>query len=622
MIDVDARGRHEAELLREEAARIADTESALQSVLDGVVLVPLVAHREAPPRVAVTRRPVSVRRRMAVLVGVAAAVAVVAVLAFRPSNEPGVVPTATTVVPSSTELVVRPLDPPIECELELCPSLAVSPEGTLVAYDQAAKTLTWYDTEPHVVPVTADLDAEHVQLVATAIGGPNNVVYLVSGSPDTQSWELVTIAGSGAELQRQAIASPDVELSARGLSERYCWSGCEPATRLLMPWEDGPYPDISYTTGTVQAVFGGLRWTIAWPDPLSTRSQAGQRWDGGAVLSLVPESADAPSELIELLPDGSVQRFGLGDQTVHALLPDGSAVVWRDGQLVRLSPEWPGALAPEFTAQTLEPPIACKGSPWNLCPELAFSPDGTLVAWDTMAQTLTWYEHEPRVVPLKAEPPHAVDEDLHLIAIGPHDIAYYIMSLAPRGYVIAAVAPSGTEITRMDWQTGAQHVFPTATGIVGPQSPENGEWPPPNSVLVMPWVDLDGNPITDTRPYPTAKNTDAGIEVRLGDRRWLLAGEALSGDRDSDSWWPRHLLARSDGGVVMALDWNGPSYSSSSNETAQQIKLLELLPDGTIEQYGIARAMLPRVGLLSSVLPDGSLLVQHNLQLVRLTPPA
>ncbi len=97
------------------------------------------------------------------------------------------------------------------------------------------------------------------------------------------------------------------------------------------------------------------------------------------------------------------------------------------------------------------------------------------------------------------------------------------------------------------------------------------QWPPPDVALVMPWVDLDGNPITDTRPYPTAKNTDAGIEVRLGERQWLLAGEALS--RDSV---PLFLLARSDGGVVMVLEtFNGE----------RSVELLELLPDGTIERY-------------------------------------
>ena len=150
MIDVDARGRYEAELLREEAARMADTETALQSVLAGDVVVPLEPHRPAPVRPVVARRPVSMRRRMQVLAGLAAAAAVVAVLAFLPGNDPEVVPTATTAVTSSTELVVRPLDPPIHCELERCPSLAVSPEGTLVAYDQAANTLTWYYAEPHV----------------------------------------------------------------------------------------------------------------------------------------------------------------------------------------------------------------------------------------------------------------------------------------------------------------------------------------------------------------------------------------------------------------------------------------------------------------------------------------
>jgi hypothetical protein len=141
----------------------------------------------------------------------------------------------------------------------------------------------------------------------------------------------------------------------------------------------------SPTPGTVTALFGELRWTIAWPHTLSTRSQTGRRWDGGAVLSLVPESADAPSELIELLPDGSVQCFNLGDEAVHVLLPDGSAVVWRDGQLVRLSPpqpaEPPAPWSPELTAQTLFPG-GCMVVPWRSCAALAVSPDGTLVAWD------------------------------------------------------------------------------------------------------------------------------------------------------------------------------------------------------------------------------------------------
>jgi hypothetical protein len=610
MIDVDARGRHEAELLREEATRIADTETALQSVLDDVVLVPLVTHREAPPRLVVTRHPVSVRRRMPVLVGVAAAVAVVATLAFLPGNEPKVITPADTAVPSSTELVVRPLDPPIECELELCPSLAVSPEGTLVAYDQAAKTLTWYDAEPNVVPVTADLDAEHVQLEAI---GPDGFAYLLAGSPDTQSWELVRIAQSGAEDHRTASASPDVEPIASGLRERSCWSGCVTAGRLLMYWEGEPpavYPVISYTTGTVTAVFGELRWTIAWPHTLSTRSQVAPRWGGGAVLSLVPESADAPSELVELLPDGSVQRFGVGDETVQVLLPDGSAVVWRDGQLVRLSPPQPAAppaaWSPELTARPLEAPIACNGSAWppSSCPQLAVSPDGTLVALDSTAETLTWYEEEPRVVPLAAELPRLPTDGRlgGLVAIGPHDVAYLLLPALN----FVAVAPSGAEITRMDWGSN-QSAYSTATGLV----PVASGWPSV-SALTMPWVDLNGNPITDTRPYPTATATDAGIEVRLGEREWLLTGESWKPTGAARPGAGRLLdfRPRSDGGVVMLLD--------TFAEDAQAINLLELSPDGTIERYFVdmSQASLPLI------LPDGSLIVEHNRQLVRLTPPA
>ena len=128
-----------------------------------------------------------------------------------------------------------------------------------------------------------------------------------------------------------------------------------------------PTRDVTHATGYVTVQLGEQRWEIAWPHTLSTRSQVAPRWDGGAVLSLVPESADAPSELVELLPDGTVQRFRLGDEAVHVLLPDGSAVVWRDGQLVRLSPpqpaEPPAAWSPELTARPLELPILCFRSP-------------------------------------------------------------------------------------------------------------------------------------------------------------------------------------------------------------------------------------------------------------------
>jgi hypothetical protein len=267
-------------------------------------------------------------------------------------------------------------------------------------------------------------------------------------------------------------------------------------------------------------------------------------------------------------------------------------------------------LAPELTVQTFEPPIACNRAPFATCPELAASPDGTLVAWDTVAHTLTWYEDEPRLVPLKAEPPHGIDDDLHLIAIGPQDTAY-IQSLKPPGFLIA-VAASGTEITRKDWayngslSTAGGRLWPTATGLVGGRGTTSGDWPPPNVALVMPWVDPDGNPITDSRPFPTAKQTDAGIEVRLGQREWLIAGEVLS-----PPTWLWHLLPRSDGGVVMVLD----------SVTADQ--LLELLPDGTIEDYVVGDTLLShRVGMLPMVLPDGSLVVEHNLQLVRLAPRA
>ena len=97
---------------------------------------------------------------------------------------------------------------------------------------------------------------------------------------------------------------------------------------------------------------------------------------------------------------------------------------------------------------------------------------------------------------------------------------------------------------------------------------------PPNGALWMPWVDLDGNPITDDRPYPTVTATDSGLEVRLGEREWLLAVEELRDDTG--------LLTfpRSDGGVVMVLlTYNGQAINEP---------VLYLLPDGTIQRYFVA----------------------------------
>ena len=119
------------------------------------------------------------------------------------------------------------------------------------------------------------------------------------------------------------------------------------------------------------------------------------------------------------------------------------------------------AWSPELSAQTLEIPITS-----NLAglPLLAVSPDGTLVALDQKTATLTWYEEEPRVVPVTLDPPHSIDDYSGLMAIGPHDIAY--ISVGPRPSYFVAVAPSGAEITRVDTPNGAPPLYPAATGLV------------------------------------------------------------------------------------------------------------------------------------------------------------
>ena len=106
---------------------------------------------------------------------------------------------------------------------------------------------------------------------------------------------------------------------------------------------------------------------------------------------------------------------------------------------------------------------------------------------------------------------------------------------------IVAVAPSGAEITRTIASNAP--AYPTATGLVQIRGsgclsvnavPEPA-WP------AIPWVDLDGNPITDTRPYPSATATDAGIEVRLGEREWLLTEEEAGNQKRLWTAWTSAL---------------------------------------------------------------------------------
>jgi hypothetical protein len=348
--------------------------------------------------------------------------------------------------------------------------------------------------------------------------------------------------------------------------------------------------------------------TLIDHQPAPTQPASGGRWP-----IQVAAAAAAVVLVVGVLvvgdgDDGEIEVPGAPPSTVASTTVD-TASTRIDQPLACESEQCPWS--PELTARALGLPIACNQAfAANDCGDLAVSPDGTLVAYDASAGTLTWYEDVPRVVSITAE---LARDDL-LVAIGPYDIAY-IASEAEQETV--AVAPSGAEITRLEWPS--RRVFngvvvpimplsATAAGLIVTNDPG---WPTVVPAPVMPWVDLKGNPITDRRPYPTATATSAGTEVRLGDREWLLAVE------DGVVRDPVDFVSRSDGGVVMVLKTFG--------EQAQQTNLLELSPDGTIGRYFVEPAedalpggfRLPR----AIVLPDGSLVVEHGAQLVRLTPP-
>jgi hypothetical protein len=114
MIDIDARGRHEARRLREEAARIADTEKALRSVLDDDVVVPLQTGDPAWSRTDESDAVVSLRlsdaespsrRWWPVLIAAAAVVLVVSalVLVNRDEASEPQVPVAPPAVPTAAD---------------------------------------------------------------------------------------------------------------------------------------------------------------------------------------------------------------------------------------------------------------------------------------------------------------------------------------------------------------------------------------------------------------------------------------------------------------------------------------------------------------------------------------
>jgi hypothetical protein len=276
-------------------------------------------------------------------------------------------------------------------------------------------------------------------------------------------------------------------------------------------------------------------------------------------------------------------------------------------------PPW----SPALTARPLEFPISCLADDHGCGAALAVSQDGTLVEYDPATATLTWYEDEPRVVPITAElsgvqvdTPGIVgtvnfESGPGLLAIGPHDVAYFqsyiprtvTQTARPIDWEFVAVTPSGAEITRVSSSNALDEstLMPTAQGLVAMRCAfvdnrctGGSEWPSPDAPVAMPWVDLTGNQITDTRPYPAAKGTDRGIEVRFGDREWLVAEVPWSGHA-----MPQ-VVPRSDGGVVLLHDL---TFDAGD----QPIELFELLPDGTIEHFVIPRP--------TAVLPDGSVIV-------------
>jgi hypothetical protein len=634
MFDVDALGRHEAKLLREEAARIADTETALQSVLDGDVVVPLIAHRETAPGRAVPGRSVSVRRRMAVLVGVAAGIVTLALVATRHDN-------ATPADQPSMTTLPRPLpDGSGAAPVPILPGTYFVDEVAGISTPRIYATLgvgwtswsdgwhinkrddnrTWEEMarDNNMTPEEATSSDEFLQHDVGVMEFSRPVaVYL-----DACHWEdgnhpgpLDTVDGLTAALTTQrgwAEVSAPSDISIDGYVgktfQRIAPTDMSDCTKnMIGPRTGSPglHPDFK-----------------SWENPVDPPGWAGYYYEPGWIETLWVLDLDGTIVVITTgvwpepsagadadFADDVLDSIGIARDSDAADISGGSSFTER---LVR-----PGdppidcgfgqcPWSPELTARTLDPKFACSDPAWfhvNPCVTIAVSPGGTLVAFDASTDTLTWYEDEPRVVPLADDLLNSLDPySVHpftLGSIGPHDIAYLAVGNRPDYFV--AVDSSGAEITRVDISaTGSPYLHPTATGssATSIERLDDGRLMPPNSALWMPWVDFDGNPITDTRPYPNTTATDAGLEVRLGERQWLIAAEEFSGDTGL-LFYPQ-----SDGGIVVVLLTYGGSATTP---------VFYLSTDDAVQHYSLD--IWP-----SKVLPDGSLIVEYDRQLVLLTP--
>jgi hypothetical protein len=476
--------------------------------------------------------------------------------------------------------------------------------GDVTPADQPSRTVTAPPTlPPQPLPDAQGGLEPGTYYVDEVSGTPTPRIFATVGTGWSKfgepGWDMVT-----GDTGTMSFDRPDAVFS----------DACHPSS--------GYHPPVTTLDGLVAALTEQQGWAeVTAPTDISIDGYAGKAFQRTVPADLSDCDTTDRRGRIEFPDDGVVGWVdfrswvdGDGDGGGgYYYEPGGIETVWvidLDGTLVVISTQlWWGptaaanadfaaaeldsiriaAWSPELVARPLEDPIASRCSTHPDCGDVAVSSDGTLVAFDEIGQTLTWYGDKPHVVPLTIGPSI-------LMAIGPHDIAYFH---TPSSFV--AVAPSGGEITRIPWSSN-RPVYPTATGLV----PIAMGWPASSTLPVMPWVDLEGTPISDTAPYPTAKATDAGIEVRLGEREWLLAGEGT----EPGMFDFLNLRPRSDGGVVMVRE---------TVPGADKGNLLELLPDGSIERYWVDLRWSSL--LLQTVLPDGSMIIEHDHQLIRLTPP-
>jgi hypothetical protein len=226
--------------------------------------------------------------------------------------------------------------------------------------------------------------------------------------------------------------------------------------------------------------------------------------------------------------------------------------------------------------------------PCEICPSIASTPDGTVITYDRLANTIGIGQQgatPPRTIDLR-DP--VIPSTAHLAAIGPDDVAYLVVQAHGNGPIADVVAvaldgdKAGSVVARRDNSVDLSvdaDLVPTRTGLVsvGCCGPETVR-PNPSAAPVMTWVDHNGDDTADVeRPEVSIEVTAHGFDLIRTDPdgttvRWTAPPPGAAGLRGMPI-----TATLADGSVLASwFDW--------ANGIEQMVRFK---PSGTIERIRV-----------------------------------